>query len=136
MTNQTYATTIAVALAILATTACGNTMRGIKTDTETNVEKTVAGVETMDVKAALIADGRVDAGNINVDTSASTKTVVLKGSVPTDEQRTTAEAIARDQAKGYTITNNLTVAPSSNGAARTSRRAATALLGCTRSAGL
>jgi osmotically-inducible protein OsmY len=65
----------------------------------------------MDVKAALIADGRVDAGNINVDTSASTKTVVLKGSVPTDEQRTTAEAIAREQAKGYTITNNLTVAP-------------------------
>jgi len=111
MTNQTYATTIAVALAILATTACGNTMRGIKTDTETNVEKTAAGVETMDVKAALIADGRVDAGNINVDTSASTKTVVLKGSVPTDEQRTTAEAIAREQAKGYTITNNLTVAP-------------------------
>jgi len=111
MTNQTYATTIAVALAILATTACGNTMRGIKADTETNVEKTAGGIETMDVKAALIADGRVDAGNINVDTSASTKTVVLKGSVPTAEQRTTAEAIARDQAKGYTITNNLTVAP-------------------------
>jgi osmotically-inducible protein OsmY len=86
-------------------------MRGIKTDTETNVEKTAAGVATMDVKAALIADGRVDAANINVDTSASTKTVVLKGSVPTDEQRTAAEAIAREQAKGYTITNNLTVVP-------------------------
>jgi osmotically-inducible protein OsmY len=100
-----------VALAIVASAACGNTMRGIKTDTETAVEKTAAGVETMDVKAALIADGRVDAGNINVDTSASTKTVVLKGSVTTAEQRTTAEAIARDQAKGYTITNNLIVVP-------------------------
>jgi osmotically-inducible protein OsmY len=110
MTTQSYST-IAVALAIVASTACGNTMRGIKADTETAVEKTAAGVETMDVKAALIADGRVDAANINVDTSASTKTVVLKGSVPTAEQRTTAEAIARDQAKGYTITNNLTVAP-------------------------
>jgi osmotically-inducible protein OsmY len=63
----------------------------------------------MDVKAALIADGRVDAANINVDTIASTKTVVLKGSVPTDQQRTVAEQIARDQAKGYRITNNLTV---------------------------
>ena len=111
MTTQPYATAIAVALALVTCAACGNTMRGIKADTESNVEKTAAGVETMDVKAALIADGRVDAANINVDTSASTKTVVLKGSVPTAEQRTTAEAIAREQAKGYTITNNLTVAP-------------------------
>lgn len=100
-----------VAAAIATSAACGNTMQGIKTDTEKNAEKTAAGVETMDVKAALIADGRVDAGNINVDTIASTKTVVLKGSVPTAEQRTMAEAIARDQAKGYTITNNLSVAP-------------------------
>jgi osmotically-inducible protein OsmY len=83
----------------------------METDAENAAEKTAAGVETMDVKAALIADGRVDAGNINVDTIAFTKTVVLKGSVPTAEQRTMAEAIARDEAKGYTITNNLTVTP-------------------------
>ena len=62
------------------------------------------------MKSALIADGRVDASNINVDTSASTKTVVLKGSVPTAQQKTTAEAIARDKAEGYTINNQLTVA--------------------------
>ncbi len=110
MIRQYFAPT-AVALAIVATAACGNTMRGIKTDTENAAEKTAAGVETMDVKAALIADGRVDAGNINVDTSASTKTVVLKGSVPTADQKIIAESVARDQAKGYTITNNLTVAP-------------------------
>jgi len=108
---MTIYTALIVVAAILSSAACGNTMRGIKTDTENATEKTAAGVETMDVKAALIADGRVDAANINVDTSASTKTVVLKGSVPTAEQRTAAEAIARDQAKGYTITNNLTVVP-------------------------
>jgi osmotically-inducible protein OsmY len=108
--SQYFAPT-AAALAIVATAACGNTMRGIKTDTENAAEKTAAGVETMDVKAALIADGRVDAANINVDTSASTKTVVLKGSVPTAEQKSIAEAVARDQAKGYTINNQLTVAP-------------------------
>ena len=102
-------TTVALVLAV--SLACGNTMRGIKTDTENATEKTAAGVETMDVKAALIADGRVDATNINVDTIASSKTVVLKGSVPTAEQKSVAEAIARDQAKGYAITNNLTVAP-------------------------
>jgi osmotically-inducible protein OsmY len=96
---------------IIASAACGNTMRGIQTDAENATENTAAGVETMDVKAALIADGRVDAANINVDTIASTKTVVLKGSVPTADQRTVAEQIARDQAKGYQITNNLTVVP-------------------------
>lgn len=103
--------TLTVAVAVVVSAACGNTMRGIETDAEKAAEKTAAGVETVDVKAALIADGRVDAANINVDTIASTKTVVLKGSVPTAEQRTVAETIARDQAKGYTITNNLSVAP-------------------------
>ena len=59
------------------------------------------------MKSALIADGRVDASNINVDTSASTKTVVLKGSVPTAQEKAQAEAIARDKAEGYTITADL-----------------------------
>ena len=91
--------------------ACANTARGVKTDAENITEKVAAGAETVDVKAALIKDGRVDASNINVDTSASTKTVLLKGTVPTAEQKTMAETIAKEQAKGYTITNSLTVAP-------------------------
>jgi osmotically-inducible protein OsmY len=89
---------------------CANTVRGAKQDTERATEKTTAAVQTVDVKSALIADGRVDATNINVDTIASTRTVVLKGSVPTAEQKATAEGIAREKAKGYTITNQLTVA--------------------------
>ena len=68
-----------------------------------------AAVETMDVKAALIADSRVDAGGINIDTNHQTKTVVLKGKVPTAAQKTLAEQIATDQAKGYRIQNDLTV---------------------------
>ena len=92
--------------------ACANTVRGVKQDTEKVAEKTAAGANTVDVKSALIADGRVDASNINVDTSSSTKTVVLKGSVPSAQQKTTAEAIARDHAKGYTINNELTIASS------------------------
>ena len=98
-------------LVSVAVTGCANTMRGAKKDTEIIAEKTGGGIETMDVKTALIKDGRVDAGNINVDTSASTKTVLLKGSVPSAEQRATAEAIAREQAKGYRIDNQLTVVP-------------------------
>lgn len=91
--------------------ACANTVKGAQKDTEKVVEKTAAGANTVDVKSALIADGRVDASNINVDTSASAKTVVLKGSVPTAQQKSTAEAIARDKAEGYTINNQLTVVP-------------------------
>ena len=91
--------------------ACANTVRGVKQDTEKVAEKTAAASNTVDVKAALIADGRVDASSVNVDTSSETKTVVLKGTVPSAEQRTTAEAIARDKAEGYKIVNQLTVAP-------------------------
>src|SRR5678816_4755435 len=90
--------------------ACANTVKGADRDTEKVVEKTAAATNTVDVKSALIADGRVDASNINVDTSSNTKTVVLKGSVPDAQQKATAEAIARDKAKGYTISNQLTVA--------------------------
>ena len=93
--------------------ACANTARGVKVDAENMAEKASAGAETFDVKAALIADARVDAANINVDTMADTKTVVLKGTVPTDEQRKVAEQIAQAQAKGYKVSNTLTVAPKS-----------------------
>jgi osmotically-inducible protein OsmY len=91
--------------------ACANTVKGAQKDTEKAVEKTAGAANTVDVKSALIADGRVDASNINVDTSTNTKTVVLKGSVPTAQQKATAEAIARDKAEGYTISNQLTVTP-------------------------
>jgi hypothetical protein len=68
-----------------------------------------AAVETMDVKAALVADTRIDASGVNVDTNHNTKTVVLKGVVPTAAQKTLAEQIAMKQAAGYRIQNNLAV---------------------------
>ena len=106
---------LSAGLAVLALSsslaACSNTARGVKQDTEKATEKVAAGAQTVDVKSALIADGRVDASNVNVDTISQTKTVVLKGTVPTADQKTTAEQIAREKAKGYTITNQLTVAP-------------------------
>ena len=109
--SKNTTTMCALILAAALSGACANTVRGVKQDTEKVAENTSAATQTVDVKSALIADGRVDASNINVDTSASTKTVVLKGTVPTEQQKTTAEAIARDKAEGYTITNQLTVAP-------------------------
>jgi osmotically-inducible protein OsmY len=67
--------------------------------------------ETIDVKAALMADDVVDASDINVDTFHETKTVVLKGSVPTADQKTAAGRIASREAEGYKVDNQLTVRP-------------------------
>ena len=68
-----------------------------------------AAVQTVDVKSALIADKRIDASNINVDTDAATKTVTLKGHVPTAAQKTVAGEIASAKAEGYRIKNELRV---------------------------
>jgi osmotically-inducible protein OsmY len=68
-----------------------------------------AAMETFDVKAALMADNTVDASGINVDTDHVTKTVVLKGHVPTAAQKTAAEDIAKRKAVGYRVDNQLTI---------------------------
>ena len=98
-------------VALASAIGCANTARGVKQDTEKATEKVAAGAQTVDVKSALIADSRVDASNINVDTNGTTRTVLLKGTVPTADQKATAEQIARQKAEGYTIVNQLTVAP-------------------------
>ena len=67
--------------------------------------------ETIDVKTALMADDTVDADEINVDTFHETKTVVLKGSVPTAAMKAAAGKIAAREAEGYKIDNQLTVRP-------------------------
>ena len=68
-----------------------------------------AAVETMDVKVALTTDTRVDASNINVDSDHVTKTVTLKGYVPTAEQKTLAGQIATREAAGVTVDNRIRV---------------------------
>ena len=72
-----------------------------------------AATETIDVKTALMADESVDASGINVDTFHETKTVVLKGSVPTAAQKTEAGRIAAREAEGYKVENQLVVKPRS-----------------------
>jgi osmotically-inducible protein OsmY len=72
-----------------------------------------AATETVDVKTALMADATVDASDINVDTFHETKTVVLKGTVPTTAQKDEAGKIATREAEGYKIDNRLVVKPRS-----------------------
>jgi osmotically-inducible protein OsmY len=63
----------------------------------------------MDVKAALLADKNVDASHIDIDVNKDTKTLYLRGTVPTAAQKALAEKIARDKADGFAVRNELTV---------------------------
>jgi hyperosmotically inducible periplasmic protein len=65
---------------------------------------------TVQVKSALLADTRVDASKIDVDTDTTRQVVTLRGSVPTAAQKATAERIARDKAEGFVVVNELKIA--------------------------
>lgn len=111
------------AIAILAlTAACGNTADGVKKDADNAAEKSAeaaattgdavgGAMETGQVKSAIMADTRVDAGDINVDTDEEKKTVTLRGTVKTEAERVIAGDIAIAKAVGYTVNNNLTIKP-------------------------
>jgi osmotically-inducible protein OsmY/predicted small secreted protein len=68
-----------------------------------------AAAQTMQIKTALIDADNLDANNIDVDTNGSTKTVTLRGHVPTASQKAAAERIAKQKAPDYKVVNNLTV---------------------------
>ena len=70
-----------------------------------------AAAQTMQIKTALIDADNLDAGAIDVDTNAGTKTVTLKGHVPTAAQKAAAERIAKDKAPEYRVVNNLEIRP-------------------------
>lgn len=125
--------TIALAAVIALASACSNTAKGVEKDADNAGDKVAAAtdkaadatadaagsagssmgaaMETADVKSALIADTRISAGNINVDTNKDTKTVTLNGSVPTAEQKKLAEDVAKAKAPDHKVVNNLTIKP-------------------------
>jgi len=89
--------------------AASDTAKGVGDAVADGGRAADAAVETMDVKMALTADSRVDASDINVDSNHETKTVTLKGMVPTAEQKTIAGDIATRRAVGYRVVNDLAV---------------------------
>ncbi len=111
--------------------ACSNTAKGVAKDTEKAGEQAAAAgekaadatasaaqetqstigaaMETADVKAAMLADTRLKASGINVDTNKETKTVTLNGTVPSDSDRVLAVEIAKSKAPEYRVVNNLTI---------------------------
>lgn len=68
-----------------------------------------AAQQTMQIKTALIDADNIDAAAIDVDTNGTTKTVTLKGSVPTAAQKAAAERIAKEKAPDYRVVNELTI---------------------------
>ncbi len=115
--------TILSAIALCAYSAgCGNTADGVKQDADIAADRTEqaaddagtkieGALQTGEVKAAIVADTRVGAGDINVDTNESTKTVTLNGSVKTEAEKTLAGEVATSKSSGYTVVNNLAIKP-------------------------
>ena len=68
-----------------------------------------AAAQTMQIKTALIDADNLDANNIDVDTNASTKTVTLRGHVPSASQKAAAERIAKEKAPDYRVVNNIAI---------------------------
>ena len=98
-------------LLLAGATACAQTARGVVQDTKENASAVRGGIETVDVKTAIIADKTIDSGAIDVDTYQDKKLVVLRGSVPTEAQKQKAGKIAQDNASSYRIDNQLAVVP-------------------------
>ena len=89
--------------------AAKDTGHAIKEGAKEVASEVDAKAQKVDVKTALLADRSLDASRIEVETDASTKTVTLKGSVPTQVQKAHAERIAREKAEGYKVVNRLAV---------------------------
>jgi osmotically-inducible protein OsmY len=68
-----------------------------------------AAAQTMQIKTALIDADDLDAANIDVDTNGATKTVTLKGHVPSAAHKAAAERIAHQKAPDYKISNMLEI---------------------------
>jgi osmotically-inducible protein OsmY len=103
--------TLALGLVIGSAAACSHTASGVVQDTKNNTNAVKSGAQTADVKTAIIADKTIDSGAIDVDTYADKKLVVIRGSVPTEAQKTKATEIAHKHAEGYKIDNQLAVVP-------------------------
>ena len=128
---MTYFKTLSIVGTLAVVAACSNTAKGVKKDAEKAADQTAAATQetgtkvagtadsvgasvggafnTADVKTALLADSRISATDINVDSDNANKTLTLKGTVPAKAQIALAEAIAKGKAPEYSIVNKLTV---------------------------
>jgi hyperosmotically inducible protein len=125
--------TVGIAAILALATACSNTAKGVERDAENAGDKVEAAtdraadatastaasastgvgaaMQTGDVKTALLADSRISANDINVDSNGDLKTITLNGTVPTEAQKKITEEIAKAKANEWSVVNNLTIKP-------------------------
>ncbi len=98
--------------------AAGNNIAPAGQVVENSAEAGVSNVEalgdaatyTPKIKTALGANSAMAGSSINVDTMGEKNTIVLSGTVTSQAQKDLAESIAKKNAPGYTIDNQLTMA--------------------------
>jgi hypothetical protein len=91
-----------------------NAVDAVKANRTVNeaADAAAAAVQTAQIKGALVADSKVNSKGIDVDTDARTRTITLKGHVPSATQKKEAGRIAVEKAStGYTVQNDLDVRP-------------------------
>ncbi len=66
-----------------------------------------AATMTPKIKTALVAEAALNGSDINVNTMGEKNSIELAGTVTSEAQKTMAEAVAKKNAPGYTIVNNL-----------------------------
>lgn len=82
--------------------------QAVKNTAENTAKAVDNGQTTLAVKNALLTAKDLKTANLNVDTKD--KQVILRGSVPTEDQKKRAEEIAKGLVgAGFTVTNQLTV---------------------------
>ena len=128
---MTHFKTLSIIGTLAVVAACSNTAKGVEKDADKMADRTAAATQgtgakaaattdsvgasvggafnTVDVKTALLADSRISATDINVDSDNANKTLTLKGTVPSKAQIAVAEEIAKMKAPEYSIVNKLTV---------------------------
>ena len=74
-------------------------------------QRAAAAARTVDVKTALMADERVDASRINVDSEYGARIVHLRGAVESETEKRVAALIAVEKSPGWKVSNELIVTP-------------------------
>ena len=99
----------ATAMGNVASNAAGATSNAVTSTGNALSNLADAATMTPKIKTALGAQAGLKGSNINVDTLGSKDSIALRGSVTSAAQKTLAESIAKKNAPGYKIINQLKV---------------------------
>ena len=105
----TAAGNVATATGNVASNAAGAVGNGVAATGSALGNLADAATLTPKIKTALGANAAMRGSNINVDTLGSKDTIALRGTVTSAAQKTLAESIAKKNAPGYKIANQLTM---------------------------